>query len=163
MPATLTKNPQFCNNEPSARCTGPRCRWVLWRGPGRRDGDPSGIRNPESGVRLFLMGGRGVVSANLISKQFSKRFVKIQLRLLLIGGGGHPWSVINNLLENGLRGVPHPYEQQAGWILTNLFENYLLKIFAKQLLDPPSGTGGLGFLRFFCTFWLIEIQLRLLL
>ena len=28
---------------------------------------------------------------------------------------------------------------------------------------PPSGTGGLGFLQIFCTFWFLEIQLRLFL
>ena len=70
-------------------------------------------------VRLFLMGGRGV--------EFSKRFIEIQLRLLLIGGDP-PWPVINNLLENALRGVRY-------FVKKHIFYWLILKGFLIIVLD----------------------------
>ena len=61
--------------------------------------------------------------------------IEIQLRLLLIGGDP-PWSVINTLLENALRGVPHPYQQQAGLD----FDEPFWELFAEKIRKNNSST-----------------------
>ena len=66
--------------------------------------------------------------------------------------GWSPWPIINNLLENALRGVPHPLSARGGVGFWQTFLRIICwKDWQKQLLHPLSGTGGLGFLRIFST------------